>query len=183
MQLPYLLHSLLFTSPITITTPILVQHHCPAVAQQNTTPAFISSPTSLSNGNSPGTSSSHSKTQVSGSNATCSPNYATPNFMSQPTFLASLNLVFDFFSYPLQQPSSSDLHATLSVICQHPMVLYPRLPKTTHLTAFSASTTSPSSRVITPPVYEPISFSDADRYEAWHNSMKARLQALSSNDT
>jgi len=45
---------------------------------------------------------------------------------------------------------------------QHLMVLHPRLPKTTLLTASIA----PLYQVMSSPNYEPIAFSNTDRYEA-----------------
>jgi hypothetical protein len=33
------------------------------------------------------------------------------------------------------------------------------------------------------PNYEPIAFSDADMYEAWHGAMRDEIQVLHSNDT
>jgi rRNA maturation protein Nop10 len=33
------------------------------------------------------------------------------------------------------------------------------------------------------PTYEPIVFSDADRYEAWRGAMREEIQALRFNDT
>jgi hypothetical protein len=33
------------------------------------------------------------------------------------------------------------------------------------------------------PNYEPIAFSDADRYEAWYGAMRDEIQVLRSNDT
>jgi len=55
------------------------------------------------------------------------------------------------------------------------MVLLPRLPKTALLT--SSTTTSAASiyRVVSPPTNEPIVFSDADRYKAWHGAIREEI--------
>ena len=37
--------------------------------------------------------------------------------------------------------------------------------------------------VITPPNYEPVAFSNIDRYKAWHGVMQEKIQALRFNDT
>ena len=42
---------------------------------------------------------------------------------------------------------------------------------------------SPLSQVLSPPTYKPITFFDANRYEAWHGAMKNKIQVLRSNDT
>jgi hypothetical protein len=46
------------------------------------------------------------------------------------------------------------------------MVLYPRLLKTALLTMFAATSAALIYWVMSSPTYEPIVFSDADRYEA-----------------
>jgi hypothetical protein len=38
-------------------------------------------------------------------------------------------------------------------------------------------------RVLSPPNYESIAFSDADKYEVWHDAMRDEIQVLRSNDT
>jgi len=63
------------------------------------------------------------------------------------------------------------------------MVLHPRLQKTTHLTVSTAMSTSFISWALFPPTYKPITFSDANRYEACYGAMKDEIQALRSNDT
>jgi hypothetical protein len=63
------------------------------------------------------------------------------------------------------------------------MVLRLQLPKTALLTASAASSAAPISRVMSSPTSEPIAFSDADRYEAWHGAMRDEIQALHSNNT
>ena len=69
------------------------------------------------------------------------------------------------------------------MVRQHPMVLRPRLPKITNLTASLASFVNPISRVLSSPTYESITFYNADRYAVWHSAMKCEIQALHSNDT
>jgi len=41
----------------------------------------------------------------------------------------------------------------------------------------------PYCRVISPLNYEPIMFSDVDRYKAWHDAMQDKIQALHFDDT
>jgi hypothetical protein len=78
-----------------------------------------------------------------------------------------LSLVVDLFSYSLQQdpPSYSPLHASPPMVSRHPMVLHSGQLKTTNLIAFSAITDTPTSRVVSPPAYEPLTFFDVDRYD------------------
>jgi hypothetical protein len=38
-------------------------------------------------------------------------------------------------------------------------------------------------RAISPPNYEPTTFSDADRYKAWHGAIRDEIQALCSYNT
>jgi hypothetical protein len=64
------------------------------------------------------------------------------------------------------------------------MVLHPRQPKITLLTVSATTTDASICRVVSPPTHEPtIAFSDVDRYEAWHDAMHEKIQALHSNDT
>jgi len=60
----------------------------------------------------------------------------------------------------------STLLGSSSVVCQHPMVLRPRLSKIANLTASLASSASPISRVLSSPTYESITFYNADMYAA-----------------
>jgi len=46
-----------------------------------------------------------------------------------------------------------------------------------------ASYAAPSYRVMSSPTSEPIAFSDANRYKAWHGAMHDEIQALRSNNT
>jgi len=62
------------------------------------------------------------------------------------------------------------------------MVLRSRQPKTTNL-GVSAATIPPPSRVMSSPTSEPIAFSDADRYEVWHDTTHDEIQVLLSNHT
>jgi hypothetical protein len=63
------------------------------------------------------------------------------------------------------------------------MVLRPRLPKTALLTAFAAISAAPNYRVMSSSACEPLTFSDADRYEVWHGAMCNEIQAIRSNRT
>jgi hypothetical protein len=51
------------------------------------------------------------------------------------------------------------------------MVLHPWLLKTALLTA----STTPLYQVMSSPNYEPIAFSNADRYAAWHGAMRDKI--------
>ena len=79
---------------------------------------------------------------------------------------ASLQLFIDLPSYPLQQLPSSDPYTSWSTTRQHPIVLRPRLSKTALLIAFTVASATPNCRVMSSPACEPLTFSDADRYEA-----------------
>jgi len=46
-----------------------------------------------------------------------------------------------------------------------------------------ATSAAPICQVMSSPNYEPIAFSDVDRYEAWHGVMRDEIQVLHSNDT
>lgn len=63
------------------------------------------------------------------------------------------------------------------------MVLPSRLQKTTHLTTLVTMSTSSIFWALFPPIFEPITFSYANRYKACHSAMKDEIQALRSNDT
>jgi len=105
---------------------------------------------------------SKSVTAVTSDSATSSPTFVVVS--SDPSFdsSAGLQLFVDLSSYLLQQLPSSDPSAPRSVTRQHPMVFHPRLPKTALLTASVA----PNCWVLSSPTCEPLTFSDADRYEA-----------------
>jgi len=62
------------------------------------------------------------------------------------------------------------------------MVLHSRQLKTTNLSV-SAATVPPPSRVMSSPTSEPISFSDANRYEVWHDTIRDKIQVLRYNHT
>ena len=62
------------------------------------------------------------------------------------------------------------------------MVLRLRLKKMINLTTSSASFDSHKSLKVYSPAYRPLTFSDADRYEAWQDAMKDEIQELCSND-
>jgi hypothetical protein len=63
------------------------------------------------------------------------------------------------------------------------MVLRPRLPKTALLIASVVASSAPNCRVMSSPACEPLTFSDADKYKAWHGAMHDEIQALHSNNT
>jgi len=54
--------------------------------------------------------------------------------------------------------------------------------KKTNLTAYSASSNNHKSREFFSSAYEPLTFYDADRYEAWRDAMKTEIQVLCSNN-
>jgi len=150
----------------------------------------MSSFTCFSNDHSLGTGSpslglhfSKSATAETPGSAAVSPGSAATSSMSRFGSLVILNLIVDLSSYPLQW--LTDLCSLLSRLAtrQHPMVLYPRLPKTTHLTTSLAVLTGPLCQVLSHPTYEPIACDDADKYEAWYDAMQDEIQALYSNDT
>jgi len=62
------------------------------------------------------------------------------------------------------------------------MVLRPRQPKTANMVA-SATTNIAATRVLLSPSFEPLSFSDADKYVVWHDVMCDGIKALRSNHT
>jgi hypothetical protein len=94
-----------------------------------------------------------------------------------------LQFCVDLSSYPLQQLPISAPSAHQSATRQHPMVLRPRLPKTALLAASAAASVASNCRVLPSPACELFTFSDADRYEAWHCAMCDEIQALHSNNT
>jgi len=47
----------------------------------------------------------------------------------------------------------------------------------------SAATDTASTRVLLSPSFEPLAFSDADKYVVWHNAMCDEMKALRSNYT
>jgi hypothetical protein len=48
----------------------------------------------------------------------------------------------------------------------------------------SAAVTAASiCRVMSPPTYELIPFTDANRYEVWHSTMREEIQTLNANKT
>ena len=94
-----------------------------------------------------------------------------------------LQICVDLSSYSLQQLPSWAPSTRQSVARQHPMVLRPRLQKTTLLAASAAASAASNCRVLSSPACESLTFSDADRYEAWHCAMHDEIQALHSNNT
>jgi hypothetical protein len=103
---------------------------------------------------------------ASSDSAASSPASADVSSDSSSDSPAGLQLFVDLSSYPLQHLPSSDHSAPRSAAHQHPMVLHPRLPKTAILTAFTAAFVAPNCWVLSSPACEPLTFSDADRYEA-----------------
>ena len=97
---------------------------------------------------------------------------------------ASLNLMVDFSSYPLQQniPCSPSSPASPPLLSQHPMVLRPRQLKIAKLVGSTATVTT-SPRVLHYPSFEPLSFSVVDRYAIWHDAMHDEIKAFHSNHT
>jgi len=92
--------------------------------------------------------------------------------------------VVDLSAYPLQHdtfvtPTSSVLPPLLS---RHPMVLRPRQPQTANMVASAVADTA-ATRVLLSPSSQPIAFSDADKYVAWHDAMCDEIKALRSNHT
>jgi len=90
----------------------------------------------------------------------------------------------DLSFYQLPQVSSLPPSSPVSPPARsnHPMTLKPRQPKTANLVASTAAT-SASTRVLHSPSFEPIAFSDADRYAVWNNAMCDEIAALRSNHT
>jgi len=83
--------------------------------------------------------------------------------------ISHLNIVVDLSFYPLQQFTNSGSPPSCPIVRQHPVVLCSWLPKTARLT--------------TSDTYEPIIFSDANRYEASHGAMQDEIHALRFNNT
>jgi len=96
---------------------------------------------------------------------------------------AGLQLFVDLSSYPLQQLPSSDPSAPRFTAHQHPMVFHPRLLKIALLTASTTSFAAPNCRLLSSPACKPLTFSNADRYEACYGAMRDEIQALRSNNT
>jgi len=63
------------------------------------------------------------------------------------------------------------------------MVLSPRQPKTTLLTVSITVIDPLLCRVVSPPNHEPITFTNANKYEVWHSIMREEIQALHANET
>ena len=57
------------------------------------------------------------------------------------------------------------------------------MSKTALLAASSVASAASNCRVLSSPACEPLTFSDVDRYEAWHCAMRDEIQALHSNNT
>jgi len=103
---------------------------------------------------------------------------------SSPASSPGLNLVVDLSAYPLHQATSvmPPSPASPLLLSRHPMVLRSRQPKTTN-TVSSAAANTAATRVLLSPSSEPVAFSDADKYVAWHDAMCDEIKALRSNHT
>ena len=158
--------------------------------QQHLSPALISPSVCFSNDHSSSTSSPPLELYFSRSAIVKTPGLVV---VSQGSSLASstsqsgsstdLNLIVDLSSYPLQQLIGSSSPPSCPTARQHHMVLRPRLSKIAHLTASAAMVVAPIYQVLSPPIYETIAFSDADKYDAWHGAIQDEIQALCSNNT
>jgi histone deacetylase 1/2 len=126
---------------------------------------------------------SRSVTTTNSDSVVDSPTSAAASSNPSIDSLANLQLFVDLSSYPLQQLFNSDSSEPWSAVRQHPMVLRPQLLKTALLTAFAATSVAPNCRVMSSFAYEPLAFSDADRYEAWHGAMCNEIQVVCSNKT
>ena len=63
------------------------------------------------------------------------------------------------------------------------MAIHQRQPKIANLTAFSATTTTPATRVMSSFNTEPTAFSNTDIYEVWHGAMRDEIKVFHSNNT
>jgi len=72
--------------------------------------------------------------------------------------------------------------ASPPLLSRHPMVLRSRQPKIAN-TVSSAAANTAATRVLLSPSFEPVAFSDADKYVAWHDAMCDEIKALRSNHT
>jgi hypothetical protein len=63
------------------------------------------------------------------------------------------------------------------------MAIHQRQPKIANLTAFSATTTTPATRVMSSLNTEPTAFSNTDIYEVWHGAMRDEIKVFHSNNT
>jgi len=126
---------------------------------------------------------SRSVTTTNSDSTVDSPTSAAASSNPSIDSLASLQLFVDLSSYPLQQLSNSYSSEPRSAARQYPMVLRPQLLKTALLTAFTATSVAPNCRVMSSFACEPLAFSDADRYEAWHGAMCNEIQVICSNKT
>jgi len=147
------------------TSPFLI-HHLPTMFATIPSPPSPSITICLfSNDHCAGTSSpylelhaSSSATAEKPSSTIGSPLSVVVQFGPSISSPADLQLCVDLSSYPLQQLTGSGSSPPRSTARQHPMVLYPRLPKTTLLTAFAATSIAPIYQVVSPPTYKLIVF-------------------------
>ena len=91
---------------------------------------------------------------------------------SSPDSSPGLNLVVDLSAYPLHQDTSvmPPSPASQPVLSRHPIILRSLQPKTTNMVSSAAANTA-ATRVLLSPSSEPIAFSDADKYVAWHDAI------------
>jgi len=103
---------------------------------------------------------------------------------SSPASSPGLNLVVDLSAYPMHQETSvmPTSPASPPLLSRHPMVLRSWQPKTANMVSSAAADTA-ATRVLLSPSSEPVAFSDADKYVAWHDAMCDEIKALRSNHT
>jgi len=97
--------------------------------------------------------------------------------------LVDLQLYVDLYSYPLQQLIGTSYSLPRPAACQHHKVLRPRQLKITLLTMHATVTAASICRVASPPTHELIAFTDANRYEVWHSTIREEIQTLRANKT
>eukprot|EP00258_Populus_trichocarpa_P049595 XP_024465614.1 uncharacterized protein LOC112328838 [Populus trichocarpa] len=83
-----------------------------------------------------------------------------------------------FVSNASTASSASTINSASTSTDRHHMAIHPRQPKIANLTAFSATTTTPATRVMSSLNTEPTAFSDTDIYEVWHGAIRDEIQTL-----
>ena len=103
---------------------------------------------------------------------------------SPPVSSPGINLVVDLSAYQLHQDTSviPPSPASPLLLSRHPMVLRSWQPKTANMVSSAAANTA-ATRVLLSPSSEPVAFSNADKYVAWHDVMCDEIKALRSNHT
>jgi len=94
-----------------------------------------------------------------------------------------LSFLCTLWEHNLQQLTGTCSSPPWPTARQHHMILRLRQPKTTLSTATTTATAAPISWVVSPPTREPITFTDANRYESWHGVMREEIKALRTNKT